>query len=145
MSLITPETLKFLGDEEGCRLKAYQDVAGVWTIGYGMTMLHGRPVQPTDEITQSEADAQFKKTAQIFQASVERLVKVPLTPNQLSAIVSLAYNIGILAFASSTLRRKVNAKDYSGAADEFLRWTRAGSHKTILKPRRERERALYLK
>jgi lysozyme len=42
---------------EGCRLEAYQDSVGVWTIGWGTTRYpDGSPVSPGDKITQAEAD-----------------------------------------------------------------------------------------
>ncbi|EBY2991617.1 lysozyme, partial [Salmonella enterica subsp. enterica serovar Typhimurium] len=47
--------------------------------------------------------------------------------------------------SSSTLLRKLNSGDYAGAADEFLRWNKAGG-KVLngLTRRREAERALFL-
>ncbi|WP_312069487.1 lysozyme, partial [Acinetobacter sp.] len=79
-------------------------------------------------------------------ASVNNLVKVPLSQNQFDALVSLTYNIGSTAFKNSTLLKKLNAKDYAGAADQFLRWNKGGGK--VLKGlvrRREAERALFLK
>src|SRR4051812_46457869 len=95
---LSPQTIRFMESEEGCRLHAYQDSRGVYTIGVGMTRLYGRPVKAGDTITQAEADQLFRVEAQSFQSKVLHLVTAPLTQNQTTALVSLAYNIGIGAF-----------------------------------------------
>jgi lysozyme len=73
------------------------------------------------------------------------VVRVPLTENQYSAVVSLVYNIGGTNFRTSTLLRKLNKGDYDGAANEFRRWVYA-KHMVLggLVARRERERELFL-
>ena len=58
--------------------------------------------------------------------AVKRLVNVPLTQGQFDALVSLTFNIGVAQFQKSTLLRKLNAGDLAGAAEEFLRWNKAG-------------------
>lgn len=71
---------------------------------------------------------------------------VPLSQNQFDALVSLVYNIGETAFSNSTLLKKLNAKDYQGAADQFPRWNKGGGQ--VLKGlvrRRADERDLFLK
>jgi len=109
--------IKLIKNYEGCRLKAYKCPAGVWTIGFG----HTNNVRPDDVITQAEADKLFKMDLIIHENNVSRLVKVPLTQNQFDALVSLEYNIGYGNFSSSILLKKVNAKDYKGAAEQFIR------------------------
>ena len=69
---------------------------------------------------------------------------VTLNQNQYDALCSLVFNIGASAFNGSTLLRKLKAGDYTGAADQFLAWKRAGNDPDILLPRRQRERALFL-
>lgn len=49
-------------------------------------------------------------------------VKVQLTQDQFDALVSFTYNEGTFALRKSPLLRKLNAKDYQGAADQFLTW-----------------------
>ncbi|EDH9820259.1 TPA_asm: lysozyme, partial [Salmonella enterica subsp. enterica serovar Typhimurium] len=80
-----------------------------------------------------------------YENDVSRLVKVKLTQGQFDALVSFAYNLGARTLSSSTLLRKLNSGDYAGAADEFLRWNKAGG-KVLngLTRRREAERALFL-
>lgn len=144
MHPVSLQALRFLENEEGCRLQAYQDTRGVWTIGVGMTTIYGRPVRQGDKLTQADADRLFNVAAQVYQNQMLKLVKVPLTENQIMALLSFAYNEGINAFAGSTLLKKLNAKDYQGAAGEFKNWTRAGNNTTLLAGRRERERRLFL-
>ncbi|EJX2352171.1 glycoside hydrolase family protein, partial [Salmonella enterica] len=63
---------------------------------------------------------------------------------QYDALCSLIFNIGASAFTGSSVRRYLNAGNYTAAADAFLKWPRAGSNPTILAPRRGRERAMFL-
>ncbi|MFH4317138.1 lysozyme, partial [Acinetobacter baumannii] len=76
---------------------------------------------------------------------VQALVHVSLSDRQVAALTSFAYNVGLGAFARSTLLKKLNAGDVRGAADEFLRWTRVGN-RTVrgLVARRRAERDLFL-
>lgn len=127
---------------ESCRLTAYRDSGGVWTIGWGHT---GPDVHEGLTWTQDQADAAFVRDTAWAQAAVRNDVAVPLTQPQFDALVSLVFNIGAGAFARSTLLRKLNAGDYRGAADEFLRWNRDnGEVVTGLAVRRAKERAMFL-
>ena len=131
---------------EGCKLTAYQDSVGVWTIGYGWTQpVDGKPIRAGMTIKQETADRLLKTGLVSYESDVSRLVKVGLTQGQFGALVSFAYNLGARALSTSTLLRKLNAGDYAGAADEFLRWNKAGG-KVLngLTRRREAERALFL-
>lgn len=112
--------LDALKSREGCRLTAYQDTGGVWTIGYGQT----DGVKEGMTITQQQADEGFLLTVAPFEACVVNAVKVALSDNQFAALVSFAYNIGEAAFESSTLLRKLNAGDYESVPQEMLRWTK---------------------
>lgn len=114
--------LNLIKDFEGCRLKAYLCPAGVWTIGYG----HTQGVKPDMVISQLQAERFLRQDLKRFEDAVTSLVKVPVTPNQFAALVSFAYNVGAGALYDSTLLRKLNKKDYKGAANEFLRWNKAG-------------------
>ena len=72
-------------------------------------------------------------------------IKVKVTQSQFDAMVSLAYNIGAGAFLKSTLLKKVNAGDFAGAGEQFLRWNKAGGKEVLgLTKRREREKQLFL-
>lgn len=131
---------------EGCKLTAYQDSVGVWTIGYGWTQpVDGKPVRAGMTIKQETAERLLKTGLVSYESDVSRLVKVGLTQGQFDALVSFTYNLGARSLSTSTLLRKLNAGDYVGAADEFLRWNKAGG-KVLngLTRRREAERALFL-
>lgn len=138
---INADGLRLLKSFEGLRLRAYQDSVGVWTIGYGTTS----GVRPGQVITEAQAEALLKRDLDRFEAAVEDLVTVPLNDDQFSALVSFTYNVGEGALASSTLLRLLNRRDYQGAADQFLRWNRAGGAELAgLTRRRRAERALFL-
>lgn len=131
---------------EGLRLAAYQDVAGVWTIGYGTTYYrNGDKVRPGDAITADEAEALLRDQLEDYADSVRTLVQVPLSQAQFDALVSWTYNLGAGALRDSTMLKKLNAGDYAGAADEMLRWVHAGGRPVAgLRNRREAERQMFL-
>lgn len=107
---------------EGCRLEAYQDVAGVWTIGFGHT--HG--VKSGDTWTQGQADRAFDVETAEFAGAVANMLRVNVAPCRFDAICSLAYNIGLGAFAKSTLLTCLNRGDFHQAALQFTVWNKAG-------------------
>lgn len=126
---------------EGLRLNAYQDSAGVWTIGYGHT---GPDVRPGMSITQAQAEQLLRQDVARFEQAVRDNVRVPLTQNQFDALVSFTYNVGEGALQDSTLLRKLNAGDYAGAQTEFGRWVYAGGERLEgLERRRAAEAALF--
>jgi lysozyme len=138
---------------EGLRLSAYRDSAGVWTIGYGSTRYHdGKAIKPADKLaSEAQADALFRNTLGQYEDAVNNLVKVPLSQNQFDALTSFAYNEGAGALKGSTLLRRLNEKDYEGAADQFLVWNKILDPKTgekttldTLVKRRAEERQLFL-
>lgn len=132
---------------EGLRLKPYLDSVKVPTIGYGTTFYEGgKKVTLADpEITEARAEQLLAVHMDTFAASVEKLVKVPLTDNQFGAICSFVYNLGAGAFGKSTLLKKLNAKDYAGAAGEFEKWNKAGGQVLAgLTRRRQAEKSLFL-
>lgn len=94
---------------EGLRLEAYQDTSGIWTIGYG----HTRSVKPGDSISAARAEQLLEADLMEAERAVEALVKVSLTDNQFSALVSFVFNLGDGAFARSTMLRKLNEGGYA--------------------------------
>ena len=145
--LVSVPGLAAIQRHEGLRLDAYQDSAGVWTIGYGSTeYADGTPVRQGDMLqSNAAADALFRETLREYESAVSRSVLVPLSQLQFDALVSLAYNIGTQAFRESTLLKRLNTHDYAGAANEFLRWNKAGGQVLEgLRRRREAERAMFL-
>lgn len=143
---ISAEGLNLIKRHESLVLKAYKDPVGVWTIGYGHTTAAGSPVVTSGlQITEKEADSILAQDVRMFETAVKKLVKVPLTQMQFDALVSFSFNLGEGALARSTLLRKLNAGDFTGAADEFPRWVH-GQGKVLpgLVTRRAEERALFL-
>lgn len=140
-------SIKLIAQFEGCYLQAYLCPANVWTIGIGTTIYpNGVKVKKGDKCTLEQAHEYLAHDMIEFEKTVNDSVKVPLSQNQFDALVSLTYNIGSTAFKNSTLLKKLNAKDFTGAADQFLVWNKGGGK--VLKGlvrRREAERALFLK
>lgn len=127
---------------EGCRLAAYQDIVGVWTIGYGST----KGVYEGMRITRQEAeDMLAQRLADEFEPGVmEAIDDAPTTQNQFDAMVSLAWNIGVGAFGRSSVAKYHVAGNYEAAANLFLAWDKAGGKANpALLRRRQTEAALY--
>jgi lysozyme len=136
----SPNGFKLTEQFEGLSLKAYQDVAGVWTNGYGNT--HG--VVPGSTITLQEATDQLASNIEGAEYVVNHVVIVPLTQNQFDALVDFVFNLGSGNFQSSTLLRKLNAGDYAGASAEFPKWNHSGGQVVAgLTRRRLAEQALF--
>ncbi len=136
-----------IAESEGLSLVAYLCPAGVWTIGWGET----DGVRPGDTCTKEDADRWLLEDLQERVRAVRDLCKVDPSPNELGAMVSLAYNIGINGFAQSTVLRAHNARDRQAASRAFGLWNMARDPKTGvltdlpgLTARRAREAALYL-
>jgi lysozyme len=130
---------------EGFYGDAYRDEVGVWTIGYGHTGLQHKDgtVFRGRTVTRAEADQLLQYDMHQFEARVSALVSVPLNDNEFSALVSFDFNTGGLS--NSTLRALLNRDDREAAADQFLRWNRAGGRVLAgLTRRRQSERNLFL-
>jgi len=115
---LDPASIDALKKREACRLVAYKDEGGVWTIGYG----HTGDVIEGATLIQSDADALFLSDVQPFCDCVDASVTVPIRDNQRGALVSFAYNVGQFAFRSSTLLKVLNAGGYAGVPAEMMRW-----------------------
>lgn len=128
---------------EGLRLKAYKCSSGVLTVGYGHT---GSDVKENMIITKEQAEKLFDADVLVHSNNVSKLVRVKLNQNQFDALVSFEYNVGYGNFSKSTLLKKLNAGDYTGAANEFEKWIYANKKKLKgLVKRRKKEKELYLK
>lgn len=139
------EGINLIKSYESLKLKAYLPTPNdVWTIGYGTTVINGRPVHEGMEITKHQANLYFVEDLTKFERVVNKYVKVKLTQNQFDALVSFVYNIGEGNFRRSTLLRKLNDEDYVGAKEEFKRWNKqAGKVLRGLTRRRESEAKLF--
>lgn len=108
---------------EGCKLTAYTDPVGIWTVGFGST---GPDIGPGTVWTQEQADADLAERLERINALVTQAVRVRLSAQQRAALVSLAYNVGTRAFLGSTLLRYLNDGDYARACGQFGVWILAG-------------------
>ena len=123
------------------RCKAYRCPAGVLTLGWGAT----EGVKEGMIWTREEAEVRLRAELEKFEAGVIRLTTVPLNQNQFDSLVSFTYNVGLGAFERSTVRRKLNAGDYRGAASSFKMWNKGGGRVLPgLVNRRAREATLFL-
>lgn len=131
---------------EQCRLDAYPDPGSrdgyPWTIGWGST---GDEITKGTRWTQEQADQRFAADLARFAAGVRKAIGgAPTSQGQFDAMVSLAYNIGLAAFAGSTLLKKHKAGDYAGAAYAFQSWRfNDGKEMAGLVRRRQREAVMY--
>jgi lysozyme len=127
---------------EGCVLSTYRCSAGVCTIGFGHT---GRDVKPGLTITADRAEELLRRDLAVVDAALERLITAPLRQHQWDGLASLVFNIGVPAFARSTMLKLLNAGAHAKAGDQFPRWNRVG--KAVLPglvKRRAAERDLFL-
>ncbi|MBV4465880.1 lysozyme [Pseudomonas sp. SWRI79] len=145
--------LSAIKTSEGCKLSAYQDGAGIWTIGYGTTgKVDGQPIGRGLVIDENCAERLLRTSLLTFEKDVNRLIKLDgLTQNQYDALVSLIYNIGTTNFSQSTLLRELNMGNVMRAAEQFLVWCKLTDAKTKQKitsagllNRRRLERELFL-
>lgn len=139
--------LEIIRRSESFRPEWYKCPAGVYTIGYGTTASALPGVNRNTirmPVDRQQAEAWLRESiAARYEPVVESRVRVPLTSNMFSALVSLVYNVGP-DIANSTLFRKLNAGDYEGAAQEFARWVYAGGKRLNgLVTRRAAEAALF--
>ena len=132
--------IAFLRDAEGCKLTAYKDGGGVWTIGVGST----KGVKPGQTITQFEADELLAMDLEDHDIT-PFLRDAPTKQCEFDAMTSLAFNIGLERFRNSTVLKRHKLGNRMGAANAFLLWHfDNGKPVAGLMRRRERERRYYL-
>jgi lysozyme len=140
--VLSASALIGLALHEGFRADAYQDSVNVTTIGFGTT----EGVKPGDTITVERALVRLGADVGKFESRLRECIgPVPMYQYEWDSVVSWAYNVGTGAACSSTLVRKLQAGDYTGACNELPRWNKAGG-KVLrgLVKRREAERRLCL-
>jgi lysozyme len=127
---------------EGFRADAYQDVVGMWTIGYGFTS----GVRPGQHMTPAQADARLGTELLRYEDAVVQACTVPPNQNQFDALVCFAWNVGTAGMAGSSVIKAHNRGDFQSAARAFGLWNKAGGKVWPgLTRRRAAESALYLK
>lgn len=126
---------------ESCRLTAYQDQVGAWTIGYGHT---GPEVMAGLRITAEKAQEYLRADVKTAEACVNRHVGVKLSQEEFDALVDFVFNAGRGAFEKSTLLHELNAGRFEAAAAQFAVWDKAaGAVVAGLLRRRQAETALF--
>ena len=118
---------KALHDREGLRLKPYLDTKGVPTIAMGNTFYeNGKKVTMLDKpITKIEAEKLGKVIADRFASDVNALIKSKVNQNQFNALVSIAYNIGVNGFKTSSFLKLVNKNPNDPKIKEsIMLWTK---------------------
>ena len=127
---------------EGFEPKAYLCPANVWTIGYGRT----KNVKEGDELTEIQAERDLLEELDEFAEQVLNTVKISLDQNELDALTSWTYNLGVGNLQSSTLLKKLNSGDKNSVPSEMVRWNKAaGKVLAGLTRRREAEAKLWAK
>ena len=138
--------LELIKEFEGFSANAYLCPAKKVTIGYGNTFYaDGTKVKLGEQISKTDALELLEKVVnKDFADKIFPAIKVPVAQNQFDAMCSLAYNIGTGSFLKSTLLKKVNAGDFIGASEEFLKWNKSGGKELLgLTRRRKREQDLF--
>lgn len=119
------ELVKAVKDFEGCRLKAYQDPKGIWTIGVG----HVKGVKAGQRITEAEAESLLRQDLAAASMYVNRQ-QVCRTQGQFDALVDFAFNLGTGSLARSTLMYYIRTgKPTADIQAQFRRWVYAGKKK----------------
>lgn len=148
---VTQDAFDLIKQFEGFRSQAYPDPAtggAPWTIGYGTTAAAGVGITPRRGmvISQDEAEVFLWRAVQGIASALPSMLTREATDDQFGAIVSFCYNVGLVNFANSSVRRRFNAGDFHGAADAFLLWNKAGGKVMPgLTRRRRAERAMFLR
>ena len=154
---VSVKLIEMIKHDEGVKTRPYQCPALLWTVGVGHVIdpnhakvpLAQRKDLPIPEgwdrtLSMDEVNAILKQDLARFEAGVMRLCPKGKSQGQFDALVSFSFNVGLGNLQNSTLRMKHNRQDYEGAAQEFLKWNKAGGK--VLKgldKRRKGEKALY--
>ena len=154
---VSDKLIEMIKHDEGVVMRPYQCPALLWTVGVGHVIdpmharvkLADRKALPIPEgwdrtLTMAEVNDILKKDLNRFEAGVMRLCPKTTKQSHFDALVSFSFNVGLGNLQNSTLRMKHNREDFDGAAEEFLKWNKAGGK--VLKgldKRRRGEKALY--
>jgi lysozyme len=141
------KNIEIIKESEKLELVAYLPTKDdVWTIGYG----HTKTAKKGMVITEAKAEELLEQDLAWVNEAINKYITVPVNQDQVDALGSLIFNIGSTNFSKSTVLRKLNQKDYIGAADAFLMWNKQKSKTTGkmvvldgLTKRRKEERELF--
>jgi len=156
--MIDHKVIEMIKHHEGVRTTPYRCPALLWTVGVGRVIdpnhikvkLEERKNLPIPDgwnrtFSMEEVDKLLAEDLARFESGVQRLCSGGLTTGRFGALVSFAFNVGLGNLQNSTLRMKHNRGEFESAAEEFLKWNKAGGKELKgLTTRRKDERALYL-
>jgi len=156
--MISKKAIETIKHHEGVRFKPYRCPARLWTVGVGHVIdpNHAKvkfedrlslliPIGWNRTLTIEEVDAILAKDLERFEIGVRKLCPNGLNQSRLDALVSFSFNVGLGNLQRSSIRMRHNRGDFEGAADEFMKWTKAaGKELPGLVKRRKDERSLYL-
>lgn len=155
----SPEAIKLIKHHEGVRLKPYRCPALLWTVGVGHVIDPAHAKVPFEErrnlpipdgwnrvLGMDEVDAILAKDLGRFERGVARYCPSALnSQGRFDALVSFSFNVGLGNLQRSGLRMKTNRGEFEEAAEEFMKWTKAGGRVLPgLVKRRLDEQRLYL-
>ena len=156
---VSPAAIEMIKHHEGVRTRPYRCPALLWTIAVGPVIDPTHAAVKYEErrnlpipagwdrtLTMAEVDAILAQDLSRFERGVLRLCPAAAGRQGIfDSLVSFAFNVGLGSLQRSTLRMKTNRGDFEEAADEFLKWTKAGGRVLPgLVKRRNDERAMYL-
>ena len=117
--------LELIKEFEDIKLKAYQDIAGVWTIGYGTTRLDNKEIESGMTCALAQAEQWLRDDVNETAIWVARYLSgVELTQYEFDAMCCMTYNIGKNGFFISTLRSRVLNK-MPVLEKHFTMWNKA--------------------
>jgi lysozyme len=137
----------FIMRHEGFRASIYKDQAGHASIGFGHKLKTGEKFAAG--MSRAQAETLLLSDVAIAEKGIHRLVSVALNQSHYDALVSFVYNVGVHAFACSTLLKRLNEGDFQSAANELLRWNKIRQAGVLIESagltaRRAAERIIFL-
>ena len=141
---LSPKGAELIANFEGFRSRPYRDAVGVWTIGYGSTRGVGPNSRP---VTKAQAMKRLRNEVDATYGASVNALDLPLSQQQFDALTSFVYNVGPGGISPTTgIGKALRARKWRKAADELLRWNKAGGKELLgLTRRRKAERALFLR
>lgn len=121
---ITPELVAFVKKQEGWINQPYRDPVGLPTLGYG----HRIPDMEHPRITLEEGEAILKSDLRQKRDAIVAISPMLAQEDErrVAALIDFAFNCGEGAYRTSTMRKRVEARDWKDAAVEMRRWVHAG-------------------
>ena len=156
---VSPAAIQMIKHHEGVKTRPYRCPALLWTVGVGHVIDPSHATVKYEErrnlpipegwdrvLSMGEVDSILAQDLGRFERGVARLCPAALGhQGRFDALVSFAFNVGLGNLQRSGLRMKTNRGEFEDAADEFLKWTKAGGRVLPgLVKRRNDERAMYL-